>query len=90
MTRRSTTLRERRLAKVAELPASAVSPPRCWGWRKVSERTLERVGRVAGQRIGGCIDGQWLRAAAGIRVTGQLREAIFAVRPKTRMGSGSR
>jgi hypothetical protein len=86
---RSTTLGQRRRAKAAELKALGADEAALLGLGQVSERTLKRMAaawRDAGPA--GCIDRRWLRAGAGHpSITGEVREAIFAVRAETRKRS---
>ncbi|MFF0148004.1 Mu transposase-like protein [Amycolatopsis sulphurea] len=77
----STTLTQRRLAKVAELTALGRDQARLLGFEHISERTLKRLAancRAFGML--GCVKGNWLRRG-GTRpsITEQVREAIFAV-----------
>jgi hypothetical protein len=77
-----TTLRQRRLAKVAEMAALGADPAGMLGLARISERTLTRwAGQCRRYGITGCIDGNWLRRG-GERpsITEQVREAIYAVR----------
>ena len=86
---RSTTLGQRRRAKAAELQALGGEEAALLGLGKVSERTLERMAAAWKDKgPAGCIDGRWVRAGGGHpSITGEVREAIFEVRKKTRMGS---
>ena len=81
----STTLTQRRQAKVAELRALPADEAEMLGLARVSVRTLIRWS-VDSRRFGvtGCISGNWLRRS-GDRpaITPQIREAIFAVRQET-------
>ena len=81
----TTTLTQRRQAKVAELRALPVGEAQMLGLTRVSLRTLIRWS-VDSRRFGvtGCISGNWLRRS-GDRptITPQIREAIFAVRQET-------
>jgi transposase InsO family protein len=82
---RSTTLGQRRQAKVAELKVLGADEAALLGLGQVSERTLKRMA-AAWRRSGpaGCIDRRWLRAGGGHpSVTEEVREAIFAVRAET-------
>ena len=76
-----TTLHQRRLAKVAEMAALGAGSAAMLGLARISERTLVRwAGQCRRYGIAGCIDGHWLRRSGGrYSVTGQLREAIYAV-----------
>jgi hypothetical protein len=76
-----TTLHERRLAKVAEMAGLGVDSAAMLGLAPISERTLVRwAGQCRRFGITGCIDGHWLRRSGGrYSMTGQLREAIYAV-----------
>ena len=87
-----TTLHERRLAKVAEMAALGADSAAMLGLARISERTLVRwAGQCRRSGIAGCIDGHWLRRGGGrYSVTGQLREAIYAVRAEACTGRGSR
>lgn len=76
-----TTLRQRRLAKVAEMAALGADSAAMLGLARISERTLARwAGQCRRYGITGCIDGNWLRRG-GERpsITEQVREAIYAV-----------
>jgi hypothetical protein len=76
----ATTLRQRRLAKVAEMAALGADSA-ALGLGRISERTLARwAGQCRRFGITGCIDGNWLRRA-GERpsITEQVREAIYVV-----------
>ena len=86
---RSTTLGQRRRARAAELQALGGQEAALLGLGKVSERTLERMAAAWKDKgPAGCIDGRWVRAGGGHpSITGEVREAIFEVRKKTRMGS---
>lgn len=78
----TTTLHQRRLAKIAEIAALPAGDAALLGLTHVSERTLLRWA-AACRRFGvaGCIDGNWLRRSGErYSMTEQLREAIFAVR----------
>ncbi|MBN1172661.1 MAG: DDE-type integrase/transposase/recombinase [Micromonosporaceae bacterium] len=82
---RSTTVAQRRAAKVAELAALGADEAAAIGFTRVSVRTLQRYA-VACRRLGmlGCVDGHWLRASAGHLVGDEpVHEAIFAVRAET-------
>jgi len=76
-----TTLRQRRLAKVAEMATLGADAAAMLGLARISERTLVRwAGQCRRHGIAGCIDGHWLRRSGGrYSVNGQLREAIYAV-----------
>ena len=76
-----TTLHQRRLAKVAEMAALGAGSAAMLGLARISERTLARwAGQCRRHGITGCIDGHWLRQSGGrYSVTGQLREAVYAV-----------
>ncbi|HET9969931.1 MAG TPA: transposase [Streptosporangiaceae bacterium] len=76
-----TTLRQRRLAKAAEMAALGADSAAVLGLARISERTLARwAGQCRRYGITGCIDGNWLRRG-GERpsITEQVREAIYAV-----------
>jgi len=77
----ATTLHQRRLAKVAEMTGLGADSAVILGLARVSERTLVRwAGQCRRFGIAGCIDGHWLRRSGGhYSMTGQLREAIYAV-----------
>jgi transposase InsO family protein len=83
---RATTLGQRRQAKAAELNALGGEEAALLGLGQVSERTLRRMaGAWKDRGPAGCIDGRWLRPRAGHpSITGEVREAIFAVRKETR------
>lgn len=85
----TTTLTERRHAKVAELRALEPVEAKVLGLGAVSVRTLvrwENERRRAG--LLGCADDRWLRRGGGHpSVTEQVREAILAVRQETLHGS---
>ena len=76
-----TTLGQRRLAKVAEMAALGADSAAMLGLARISERTLTRwAGQCRRYGIAGCIDGNWLRRGAERpSITGQVREAIYAV-----------
>ncbi|WP_328974897.1 transposase [Streptomyces canus] len=83
----STTLTERRHAKVRELRQDTVRNPdlaaaHCLD--KVSYRTLIRWD-LDRRRFGpvGCADDRWLRESTGRQISAAVREAIFAVRHET-------
>ena len=81
----STTVAQRRVAKVAELTALGPQEAALVGFARVSVRTLQRYA-AACRRVGvlGCVDGNWLRVSAGHPVVSEpVREAIFAVRAET-------
>lgn len=81
----TTTLTERRRAKVAELAAVDLELRRPLALHKVSYRTLVRW-EARRQAVGviGCADDRWLRPASGHpRITEQVREAIHAVRAES-------
>ena len=77
----ATTLHQRRLAKVAEMTGLGADSAVMLGLARISERTLVRwAGACRRFGIAGCIDGHWLRRSGGhYSMTGQLREAIYAV-----------
>jgi hypothetical protein len=85
----ATTLTQRRHAKVAELAALDPQQARLLGLDHVGYRTLirwEKDRRRAG--LVGCADDRWLRESGGHpSVTGQVREAMLAVREETQHGS---
>jgi len=78
----TTTVTGRRHAKVAEIEGIGIDEARMLGLDHLSVRTLRRWAVSCRQSgIAGCIDGHWLRRSNGhYLMTGQLREAIFAVR----------
>ena len=78
----ATTVTGRRHAKVAEIEGIGIDEARMLGLDHLSVRTLRRWAVSCRQSgIAGCIDGHWLRRSNGhYLMTGQLREAIFAVR----------
>ncbi|MFI5064144.1 MAG: transposase [Streptosporangiales bacterium] len=78
----ATTLHERRLAKVSEMAGLGADSAAMLGLARISERTLVRwAGQCRRHGITGCIDGHWLRRSGDrYSMTGQLREAIYAVR----------
>ena len=85
----ATTLTQRRHAKVAELTALDPQQARLLGLDQVGYRTLIRW--EAGRRragLAGCADDRWLRESGGHpSITGQVREAMLAVREETLHGS---
>ena len=85
----TTTLTSRRRAKVAELKALDLEYARMLGLNAVSYWTLIRW-ENARRRFGliGCADDRWLRESGGHpSITGEVREAIFAVREETLRGA---
>ena len=85
----TTTLTDRRRAKVAELAAMDRQQAKLLGLDAVGYRTLIRW-ENARRRFGlaGCADDRWLRESGGHpTVTGEVREAIFAVREETLRGA---
>lgn len=85
----TTTLTERRLAKVAELKHMDREEAKLLGLDRVSLRTLIRWEK-ARERDGiiGCADDRWLRESGGHpSVTPEVREAIYAVRVETLRGA---
>ena len=85
----ATTLTSRRRAKVAELQALDREEARMLGLGAVSYWTLIRW-ENARRRFGliGCADDRWLRESGGhASITGEVREAIFAVREETLRGA---
>ncbi|MGY0459609.1 transposase [Kitasatospora sp. cg17-2] len=85
----TTTLSQRRLAKVTELAALDPQQAKLLGLARVGYRTLIRWERDR-RRFGlaGCADGRWLRESGGHpSVSEQVREALFAVREETRYAS---
>ncbi|MFI7093220.1 transposase [Streptomyces lydicus] len=83
----STTLTQRRHAKVRELRKETVANPDLAAEQrldKVSYRTLVRWD-LDRRRFGpvGCADDRWLREATGRHISSAVREAIFAVRHET-------
>jgi hypothetical protein len=83
---RTTTLGQRRQAKVAELKALGAGEAALLGLGQVSERTLKRMAAAWRDRgPAGCIDRRWLRAGGGHpSISEEIRQAIFAVRKETR------
>ena len=84
-----TTLTSRRRAKVAELKALDPGHARMLGLNAVSYQTLIRW-ENARRRFGlvGCADDRWLRESGGHpSITGEVREAILAIREETRLRS---
>lgn len=81
----STSLRHRRLAKVAELQAMDRQEATHLGLHRISERTLERwSARCRKFGMFGCANGSWVRRGGGHpSVSEHVREAIFAVRAET-------
>jgi hypothetical protein len=77
----ATTVHERRLAKVAEMAALGADCAAMLGLARISERTLARwAGRCRQYGVTGCIDGNWLRRGGQrLSISGQVREAIYAV-----------
>ncbi len=85
----TTTLTQRRLAKVAELQALDADQARLLALDRVSYRTLIRWD-VQRRRFGvlGCVDDRWLRQSGGHRcISEEVREAIHAVQQETLTGS---
>ncbi|MBT2396782.1 transposase, partial [Streptomyces sp. ISL-100] len=83
----STTLTQRRRAKAAELRRAAdddFERAKALALHQVSFRTLVRWD-LQRRRFGpvGLADDRWLREATGHRISAEVREAIFAVRPET-------
>jgi hypothetical protein len=81
----TTTLTQRRHAKVAELRALDADQARLLGLDRAGYRTLIRWD-IARRSLGvmGCTDDRWLRPRGGHpRVTEEVREAIIAVRQET-------
>lgn len=81
----TTTLGERRRAKVAELRQLGREEARMLGLACVSERTLERLA-AAYQQLGivGCVDGRLLRRRSGHpSIGGEVAEAMVAVHKET-------
>jgi transposase InsO family protein len=81
----TTTLTERRHAKVAELAALDPHHAHLLGLGSVGYRTLIRW-ENARRRFGlaGCADDRWLRQSGGTRtVSEEVREAVLAVREET-------
>ncbi|MEU3786452.1 transposase [Streptomyces sp900129855] len=79
----TTTLTERRLAKVDELRKAAAEAPaqaKVNGLHRVSLRTLIRWD-TARAKYGpvGVVDDRWLREATGHKISPELREALYAV-----------
>ncbi|MDQ0710637.1 hypothetical protein QFZ55_000089 [Streptomyces luteogriseus] len=82
----TTTLTERRHAKVAELTALDPQHAKLLGLGSVGYRTLIRW-ENARRRFGlvGCADDRWLRRSGGTRtVSEEVREAVLAVREETK------
>lgn len=81
----TSTLRQRRRAKVAELRALGREEARLLGLGQVSERTLERMtASFRRSGIAGCADGRWTRRSGGHpSVSAEVEEAILAVRAET-------
>lgn len=81
----TTTLTDRRHAKVAELKSMDRQQAKLLGLDRVGYRTLIRWDqrrRKAG--LVGCADDRWLRQSGGHpSITEEIREAIFAVRAET-------
>ncbi|MFJ4806656.1 transposase [Streptomyces murinus] len=76
----STTVTERRRAKVAELAGLGREEAALLGLVHMSVRTLERLAS-ADDLVMACADGRWTRRSAGHpSITEEIREAIFAVR----------
>jgi transposase InsO family protein len=85
----TTTLTDRRRAKVAELAVMDRQQAKLLGLDAVGYRTLIRW-ENARRRFGlvGCADDRWLRGSGGHpTVTEEVREAIFAVREETLRGA---
>ncbi|WP_392872714.1 transposase [Streptomyces sp. LN499] len=83
----TTTLTQRRLAKVQELRRSAAEAPaqaKANGLHRVSLRTLVRwdSARVKFGAVGAA-DDRWLREATGHKISAELREALYAVYAET-------
>lgn len=81
----TTTVTQRRLAKVAELAALGRDEARLLGLARVGYRTLIRWD-VRRRQFGevGCADDRWLRAGGGHpSVSEDVREAIYAVHVET-------
>ncbi len=81
----TTTLTERRLAKVAGLKALNREEAKLLGLAEVGYRTLIRWEKNR-SRFGliGCADDRWLRESGGHpSISEEVREAIFAVRAET-------
>ncbi|MGM9470190.1 hypothetical protein [Streptomyces murinus] len=81
----TTTLTERRHAKVAELAALDPDHAQLLGLGSVGYRTLIRWENDR-RRFGlaGCVDDRWLRRSGGTRtVSKEVREAVLAVREET-------
>ncbi|MFF2544802.1 transposase [Kitasatospora sp. NPDC058063] len=79
----STTLRERREAKVREIKAMPPGEARRLGLEHMSRRSLERLGPhvLEADLLLACADGRWTRRRTGHpTVTTEVREAVFAVR----------
>lgn len=83
----TTTLTQRRHAKAEELRGAAAEDPdgakEC-ALHQVSFRTLVRWDQSR-RKCGpvGLADDRWLREASGHRISPEIREALFAVRPET-------
>jgi hypothetical protein len=80
-----TLLRDRLLAKVAELSALSGPDAALLGVGQVSVRTLERwIAQCRRAGVLGCADGRWLRrSGAHATVSEAVREALFAVHAET-------
>ncbi|WP_405144381.1 transposase [Sphaerisporangium sp. NBC_01403] len=81
----TTTLTQRREAKVTELRALPAEEARMLGLERVSVRSLKRwAANTRRYGVSGCISGNWLRRSGGRpTITQEIREAIFAVRQET-------
>ncbi|MGW4144482.1 transposase [Streptomyces mirabilis] len=83
----TTTLTQRRQAKAAELSQAAAKDPegaKEHALHRVSFRTMVRWDQ--GRRKCGPVglaDDRWLREAKGRRISPEIREALYAVRPET-------
>ncbi|MDX3486623.1 transposase [Streptomyces sp. ID05-18] len=83
----TTTLTQRRLAKVRELRRAAAEAPiqaKANGLHRVSLRTLLRwdTARTKSGAVG-VADDRWLREATGHKISAELREALYAVYAET-------
>ncbi|MFE7126699.1 transposase [Streptomyces sp. NPDC057617] len=78
----TTTVSQRRRAKVAELAALGREEAAMLGLQHMSLRTLERLAAESGENLVlACADGRWTRRSGGHpSVTEEIREAVFAVR----------
>lgn len=77
----STTLGQRRRAKVAELRSLGRAEARLLGLDQISDRTLQRMAAAYHARGPmGCVDGRWVRCGGGHpSICDEVREAMHAV-----------